>query len=228
MRHVSQSTDNTCADLSYAPFATSHRLCRDLNIHSGYRSRGSHSTLHPAPSRLTRIALCDPLLRQRAAEEEQTSKRKRQRAAVAAPTMLTSIIALLVGTAAASGQRSSLLARYGDFTIERLPTIRSTGGRLAERPRELKVTSNVLRLKQAPSASLSSSYVSAMRQEGMSAVARAARAEVCCPAVSMETQALTCTLKGWQHSLAGCRRRQRLSLPSHVRRRRISRGNRHW
>jgi hypothetical protein len=92
--------------------------------------------------------------------------------------MLRNLIAFLVCTAAASDQISSLPATYGDFTISRLPSGRSTGGRLVERPSEMKTTSNVLRLKRAKSASLSSSYIQAMRQEGMSAVARAARAQV--------------------------------------------------
>ncbi|CZT24586.1 uncharacterized protein RCC_10311 [Ramularia collo-cygni] len=91
--------------------------------------------------------------------------------------MFASMIALMVGAVAASSQRSSLPATYGDFTIDRLPTVRSTGGRLVERPREQKVTSNVLSLRQAKSASLSSSYIQAMRQEGMNAASRAARAE---------------------------------------------------
>lgn len=169
---------------------------RPQSAHWTCDTRSTHIKCCPVRPRLWNTTSWSPLLRQPAVEEEQIH-RKKQHAAAATTTMFNSFIALLIATVAASGHRSSLPATYGDFTISRLSTVRSTGGRLVERPRDLKITSNVMSLRQAPSASLSSSYVQAMRQEGMNAASRAVRAEVGQTAASSSIPTLTCILIGW-------------------------------
>jgi hypothetical protein len=98
------------------------------------------------------------------------------------------ILQVLVCTAVASDEGSTVLRIFGDYTIVRESATRPPGGagsRLVDKPTDLKVVSNTMKLRHVEGTSLSSTFVRAMRDAGRGTISAAARAVVSSSFVTM-------------------------------------------
>jgi hypothetical protein len=94
------------------------------------------------------------------------------------------IFQVLACTAVASDEGSTVLRTFGDYTIVRESATRLPGGagsRLVDKPTDLKVVSNTMKLRHVEGNSLSSTFVRAMRDAGRGTISAAARAVVSLP-----------------------------------------------
>jgi hypothetical protein len=89
---------------------------------------------------------------------------------------------LLVCVAAASNDETTVLRRFGEYTLVREPVARipGSGSRLVEKPTELKKVASTMNMRHVDGKSLSSTFVQAMRDSGRSAQALAKRQAVVC------------------------------------------------